>query len=222
MERINFLIAGGILGLITGLFVFLITQRIIEYKCKQKSKEVPVYTISVQVRIAFMLLHIALYSAAFYLMPIHKAIFICVFITISIISVIMDHIMHIIANEIVLFLLLVGLIYRLVDGGASSFKESFLALLVVMFVFGGAAAITYLLKKEIGVGAGDVKLSMAIGITLGYPGVMYFLGGMSVALLAYSFIGIKNRFLTWSSSFPMCAHIVIGFILGFFYPYITL
>jgi len=221
MKEIILAVIGGIPGIAIGLLLPKIVIHIIRYKCKQRNREVPLFKLSQQTKIALLILHAALYAAAFLLMPSPKAVLTCVFITTAIVSAIIDHYLHLIANEIVLFLFLTGVVYRFIDGGLSSFIGTLWAFLITSVLFGSTAAFIYWRKGTIGVGAGDLKLATAIAITVGYPGVFGFLGGMALAILIYCFAGLKSRFLTWNSCFPMCAHIMVGFAIGLFYPYIT-
>lgn len=221
MKNVIFAAIGGILGIGIGLFLPKIVSYILRYKCNQRNIEMPLFKLSQQTKLILFILHAALYVAAFWLMPVTSAVLTCVFITVAIVSAIIDYHIHIIANEIVLFLLLTGIVYRFIDGGFSSLIGALWAFLITIGIFGGAAVFTYWRKGTIGIGAGDLKLVMAIAVTVGYPGVFYFLAGIAAAIILYCFVGLKFRMLTWNSSFPMCAHIMIGFLTGLFYPYIT-
>lgn len=213
--------AGGVLGITVNSFFPEIVNSVIKYKCNRKDREVPLVRLSGHNKIAVLILHMVLYISAFFLMPVPNALFTCVFVTVAVVSAIVDHHIHIIANEVILFLLLAGIAYRFVDGVPGFFKGSLQAVMITAALFGGAAAFTYMRKNTIGVGAGDLKLVLVISFMLGYPTVLYFLGGLAFALIAYCIVGIKAGLLTLNGSFPMCAHIMFGFTVGLFYPYIA-
>lgn len=221
MKNIIFAAIGGIFGTGVGLFLPKIVSYILRYKCNQRNIETPLLKLSQQTRLTLFILHTGLYAAAFWVMPVPSAVLTCVFITVAIVSAIIDYHIHIIANEVVLFLLMTGIVYRFVDGGFASLIGGLWAFLITIGIFGSAAVFTYWRKGTMGIGAGDLKLVLAIAVTVGYPGVFYFLAGIAVAIIVYCFVGLKFRLLTWNSSFPMCAHIMIGFLTGLFYPYIT-
>lgn len=221
MNRLIYAAAGGILSIAVNFFFLKIVKGVIKYKCNQRNRDVPLISLSRHKEIAIHILHTVLYIAAFFLMPVPNAVLTCVFVTVAIVSAIVDNYIHIIANEVILFLLMAGVVYRLVDGGAGSFSDSLQAILITAAVFGGAAAFTYYRKNTAGVGAGDLKLALAISFLLGYPAVLYFLGGMALALIVCCTVGIKTGLLTPDSSFPMCTHIMIGFTAGLFCPYMA-
>lgn len=214
-------IVAGILGISIGLNLFKIRDKVVEYKCEQLGRELPEEdSIPRNYKIMFVLVHTLLYIAAFRLMPIDKAIFVGLFITLATIFTLVDISIRIIPNEMVLILLLLGIIFNTVTKGFGSLKDSLLGLLLIIFLFGLTSLVVYFLRGTIGVGAGDLKLAMVAGIILGYPDVIYFLLGMAAAMLGYLALKYVSRTLIMGSSFPMAVQIMIGFIVGLFYPYI--
>ncbi|HZX20818.1 MAG TPA: prepilin peptidase [Clostridia bacterium] len=214
-------IIGAVLGLAIGLFIFKISEEIVKYKCRKLNKEIPgPDTMSAMSGNIFILIHVLLYTTAYLIMPPAKAIFVGLFITIAMIGTIVDIYIHIIPNETVLFLLGTGVVYRIITEGMSSFKGSLLGLLLITGLFLGTGAIVYLMKGTIGVGAGDLKLAMAIALTLGYPGALYFLFGLAGAILGYLALRYKSKTLIFGASFPMAGQIMTGFIVAFFFPYV--
>ncbi|HZK56762.1 MAG TPA: prepilin peptidase [Clostridia bacterium] len=215
-------IIGAVLGLLIGSFIFRISDKIIRYKCEKLDKEMPESdTMSKMLKNIFILVHVSLYIATYLIMPLTKAIFVGLFVTIAVVGTIVDVYIHIIPNETVLFLLGTGVVYRIITGGISSFKGSLLGLLLVTGLFLGTGAIVYLMKGTIGVGAGDLKLAMAISIALGYPGTLYFLIGLAGAILGYLALRYMSRTLVFGASFPMAGQIMTGFIIAFFFPYVV-
>lgn len=160
-------------------------------------------------------------GAALYCMPLWKAAFSILFCWFAIFGICVDHYIRIIGNEMLLALLVLGACYRFLDGGLHSFLGSLAALGIVVALFAAAAGLTFLHKGSGGVGMGDVKLAMVIAITVGWPGVVYFLGGMACAMFLYvAYLCIVNR-LFFHSSFPMCAPLMIGFLASLFQPQIN-
>lgn len=207
-------------GLVTGLFIPKVSHKIILYKCMKRNKDAPEFSLTRFYELLVIVLNVSLFTLAGWLMPLQGACVVSAFVFIAFIAIIIDYNIRIICNEIVLLILVLGIFYRLIGGGINSLLGSLAALGIVLVVFGGAALITKLLTKEIGVGVGDVKLSMAIAVTVGYSGVFYFLGGVAVAIGGYCLLGMMYHFLTRKSTFPMCGHIMFGFMAALFIPFI--
>jgi leader peptidase (prepilin peptidase)/N-methyltransferase len=150
-----------------------------------------------------------------------RAVLCIVFAMFAVFGTTVDSYIRIIGNEMLLIMLPIGILYRIVDGGISSLLGSLIALLVIILTFGLAMLGTKKLKGVIGVGMGDVKLSMVIALTVGFPGVMTFLGGMALAIVAYCVIGLKTHMLLRSSYFPMCGMIMAGLMLTLYLPVLS-
>lgn len=160
----------------------------------------------------------ALAGLAAYSLPLWRASFCVVFIWSAVFGICVDGYSRIIGNEMLLAMLIIGISYRVVDGGLSSFAGSLLALLLTIALFAAAAGITYLRRMSGGVGMGDVKLAMVIAITAGWPGTMYFLGGMAAAMILYiAFLFFRKRFFL-KNTFPMCAPLMIGLLTALYQP----
>lgn len=214
---------GGLAGLLIGLYIFKISDWVIKYKSNQLSRT-PASVISIfkQVKIFLVSLHTLLYIITFNLVSLPEAILIGFFITLSFVITLVDVYMGIIPNESVLIILVAGIVYRMINGGLTSFKGSLLGLGFIVLVFGITGAIVYFTRGTIGVGAGDLKLAMVAAITLGFPGTLYLLLGMAIALLGYLAIKLATRTLVMGSSFPMAGQIMVGFIIALFYPHINI
>lgn len=207
-------------GLATGLFIPAASQKIIQYKCQKKNKAMPEFYLARFYKILLVILNGIVFAAAGCLMPLQSAWLVCVFTFTALVSILVDNHIRIICNEVVLFILVLGIAYRLIGGGLYALLGSLAALGIVIVVFGSAAALTKIFTKELGVGAGDLKLSMAVAVTVGLSGVFYFLAGVAVAIGGYCVLGLIYKFLTRKSTFPMCAHIMFGFVGALFIPYI--
>ncbi|TEB12144.1 Type IV leader peptidase family protein [Pelotomaculum sp. FP] len=209
-------------GLAIGFIIPSLAQKMIQYKCTKRHQNIPAFYMLKWHEQILMLLSASLFALAGWQMPLEEALLVCVFVLIALTATVIDTQIRIIANEIVLLLLALGIIYRIIAGGAYSLSGSLGALGFVVVIFGGTALITKLFMKNIGIGAGDIKLAMAIAITVGYPGIFNFLGGMAVAIGGYCVAGLQLGLLTPKSTFPMCGHIMAGLLIALFVPYIPL
>lgn len=208
------------IGAVTGLFIPKAAQKMIVYKCLQRNREAPEFFLLTFYKQLFVLINAVLFALAGWLMPIAGACVVCIFVFTALVSIIIDSHIRIICNEIVLVIFVLGICYRIIGGGLGALLGSLAALGIVLAVFGGAALITKFLTKEMGVGVGDVKLAMAIAVSVGYSGVFYFLGGIAVAIGGYCLLGMIYHFLTRKSTFPMCGHIMFGFMAALYIPFI--
>lgn len=220
------IVLGTIIGIIIGVNLFKVRDQIVKYKSEQLDRDLPVVDkFSPLFKFLFIALHVLLYLAAFILMPTGKAMFAALFITLSALFTLVDISIRIIPNEMVLLLLLSGIIYNIINNGMGFIKSSLLGLVLVILLFGLTSLIIYFMKGTIGVGAGDLKLAMVVGMTLGYPDIIYFLLGMAAAMLGYLGLKYYSRKIVlgqsiMGTSFPMAVQITIGFIVALFFPYI--
>ncbi len=209
-------------GIAIGFIIPNIVQKMIQYKCAKRNQSFPVFCTRRQFKPLQIFLSASLFTLAGWKMPFAEAFLVCCFVVIAITATMIDIRIRIIANETVLALMILGILYRTVAGGVHSLPGSVAALALIFIIFGGSALINKGIMKSVGVGAGDVKLSMAVAIAVGYPGVFFFLGGMAVAIAGYCIIGLMLCLLTPKSTFPMCGHIMIGFLVALFTPYFPL
>lgn len=188
------------------------------YKNERRGKEKVQSVPSRQMMLLCGLAGAALAGLAAYSLPFWRASFCVVFIWFAAFGICVDGYIRIIGNEMLLAMLIVGISYRMVDGGLSSFAGSLLALLLTIALFAAAAGITYLRRMSGGVGMGDVKLAMVIAITAGWPGTMYFLGGMAAAMILYiAFLFFRKRFFL-KNTFPMCGPLMFGLLTALYQP----
>lgn len=218
MKIVAFLCA----GLIIGFIIPYLAKKMIHYKCAIWSKNISAFKMLNRHKQMLIFLNASLFVLAGWQMPLAEAILVCAFILIALTATVVDTHIRIIANETVILMLILGIIYRIIVGGAYSLLGSLGALMFVVVIFGATAVITKLITKKTGIGAGDIKLAIAIAITVGYPGVIYFLGGMAFTIGVYCAAGLLLRMLTPKSTFPMCGHIMTGFLIVLFLPYIPL
>lgn len=215
-------LTGLILGLGIGFAIPCAVKEIIRMKNKKRGlMEMPEVLEKKWIRAVVAVADAILTIAAWLTMEPAIAGVVTILIQIAIISVFVDHYINIIANEAVVVLFVVGIVYRILAGGFSSLLGSLEALGVVIVLFGGLAAVFLKVVGVPGVGAGDLKYAMVIAIAVGWPGVFYFLAGMAAALLVHCFIGVKFRNMVMRSGFPMCLQLSIGLLAALFLPAIS-
>lgn len=207
-----------------GLFIPGYAYKYACWKNKKRGKE----KISTELwkgwKIVFPVVILALGYMSFENFPGWKAIFILVFVLFGVFGIVVDSLIRIIGNEMLLIMLVVGIIYRGVDGGVRSYIGSALGLGIVIAVLLVSAVVTYFFVGARGVGMGDIKLCIVAAVTVGFPGTLYFMLGMAVAMLAYVLLKIVtvpayiHSIFHVSNTFPMCGVIMAGFITGMVYP----
>ena len=129
-----------------------------------------------------------------------------------IISLIDLHI-RIIPNELVLALALFGAMFQLTRYGIRAAVAAAVSVAVVILLLVAAAGILGFEK----IGAGDIKLIGAMGMALGYPGIVTALMVMGVSMLIYCIAGFLSRKLTLKSMFPFAPFIMLGMSCSLFY-----
>ena len=216
------LIVGAALGAAAGTRIPGCVKLLAAYKCRKRGKPVPDGIMDGRkTKLAAIAADTVLTAlTAVFMAPAAAAAAFCI-LQIALTCVFVDWYLRIIANEAVVALLILGVIYRLLAGGFSSLLGSLEALALVTVLFGGCAAVMTAVKGSPEVGAGDLKYAMVLAITVGWPGVLYLLACFAAAVLVYVFAGMKMRLLTMKTYFPMCLHLSVGLLGGFFLPVIV-
>lgn len=203
-----------------GFLIPFITDKIIIYKCRKTGKPLPEYGYSYLGRAIIIVISAALAALCADCVPPIQIIFYVLFATAAIIGTIIDKKLRIIPNELVLALLVVGLVFRLLVSGFKGLLDSLAALLIVLVIFALAAAATKFISKNIGVGAGDMKLAAVAAFIVSLSGMFYFLIGLAVFVGIYCIVGLFLHMLTTKSTFPMCGQIMAGFLFALYIPYL--
>lgn len=216
-----------ILYLIIILFIINVNKLIdstINYKEKRKSKKYLIYKEDNKTDRLVNIFVITFAIIITYLfMDIGRGTFNILMLAISIYAIRLDERIRIIPNELVLFLSLVGLISQYINSGIKGVMLSILSLIFTAALFFMTAFVTKKLSGNIGVGAGDIKLAMALSIILGINNLLDFWLGIVACLVAYIGIGLYTKNIRVGSYFPMCFQIMGGFMLVLYkpiYPYI--
>ena len=146
-----------------------------------------------------------------------KSVFLVIFTFIACVGTLVDNRIHIIANEMVLLLLALGVVYQFLMNGFMGIVYGVISMAVVFVLF----MITLKLTKGFSttgskIGAGDLKLKMAVALITGYPDVLTAFTAMSVSMVAYVLVGLSTRMMSMKSTFPMAVFIMIGLVAGLF------
>ena len=117
----------------------------------------------------------------------------------------------------VLLLLALGVVYQFLMNGFMGIVYGVISMAVVFVLF----MITLKLTKGFSttgskIGAGDLKLMMAVALITGYPDVLTAFTAMSVSMVAYVLVGLSTRMMSMKSTFPMAVFIMIGLVAGLF------
>jgi leader peptidase (prepilin peptidase)/N-methyltransferase len=151
-------------------------------------------------------------------MALWKSLFCVLFYWFAVFGICVDSSIRIIGNEMLIAMFGLGVCYRFLEGGLSSFLGSLVGLVITVGLFAAAAGITFIRRMSSGVGMGDVKLAMVISITVGWPDVLNFLGGMAVVMVLYITFSLFSKRLLLHSTLPMCGPIMAGFLIALYQP----
>ena len=213
------LLVGAALGAAAGTQIPSFVKRLISYKCSARNNPLPEGVMTQRsTRLAALAVDAILTALTAAFISPAAAVTAFFIIQIALVCVFVDWYIRIIANEAILVLLVLGVIYRILAGGVSSLIGSLEALGLVTVLFGGCAALMTAVKGSPGVGAGDLKYAMVLAITVGWPGVIYLLLCFAAAVLIYVFAGMSMKILTIKTYFPMCLHLSVGLLGGVFLP----
>lgn len=160
------------------------------------------------------------FGLGFYYFGLYKAIFSSIMLVLAVFGARLDQRIRIIPNELVLLIFGIGLIHQLVTNGLKGIGSGFLALLITGVIFFLSAFITRLLSGSIGVGAGDIKLAMALSMIMGMENIFLFLIGIVFFLAFYILAGFLMRTISIGNTFPMCTQIMGGAMVALYYPVI--
>ncbi|WP_097003801.1 prepilin peptidase [Lacrimispora amygdalina] len=207
---------------LVGFFIPELSYSFACYKCRRKGYPGPIRIPGLQWKTVSLIFTAGITGLSRLLLPFDQAIFTILICYIAAFGICVDRLIRIIANEMLWVILAAGLIYRIHSGGLIGLMGSAGAMALVIAIFGLTMIFTYVRKGTAGVGMGDVKLAMIIAITVGFPGVFYFLTGMACVIGFYCVAGIKYGFLVRESTFPMCGHIMAGFLIALLWPYISI
>lgn len=211
------IITGVLAGCMAGLFQVPLARRVCAYKCRQK--ELWIYRLwGRQAVWISMAVEGALFGMACSGGWGIRAVFLCLFAVLAVTGTLVDIRHRIIPNELVLVFLLLGLIYESSRNGIYGVLEGFSAMVFTGCLFALASRVCSLVCRQMGVGAGDLKLAAAAAFALGIGQMADFWMGMAAAVAVYCAGGIYLRKLGPGDSFPMCGQIMAGFLIALYGP----
>lgn len=196
-------------GIIIGLILPAMSQKIISRKLLKKG-------IKPGIDLGYLKSHtklgVCLINAGLWLLTVLSleniitSILLSTLFTLAILITIIDIKIRTIPNELILIMSAVGIAFQTLHFGFSSLLGVFASMIGMMVFFIAVAGLVGLCK----VGAGDVKLAGAMGLTLGFPNIITALAVMSVAVLIYSLVGFVTKKLSLQSMVPFAPFMMLG------------
>lgn len=201
-------------GLLAGLTLTRVGEKISAWKCEKKGrefKEDPRFT-SLWATVLCAVVNGIGWGACFYAgwqVPV-PAFLACLIFSLGIELILIDLRLRLIPNEILLWMLIVGVPMEVLINGLPSIVPCILTTMVVFGVMSTLGQFMGFYK----IGAGDAKLAMVMTMTLGYPAILTSLFGMAVALLAFCVVGLLLKKITLKSYLPLGPFMVPGYWVG--------
>lgn len=199
----------GISGAASGFALPHFTQRLVEYKSKKKGISAPRsrWHTALWLRLVCSLGSIPVWVAAsLSVHPTLAALLLSLLFSASVVTAWVDLRIRLIPNEMILFLLLAGVVFRWSMGGLPSLLASLGCLVAMIFVFSIVAHFTGFGM----VGAGDVKLAGVMGLILGYPGILSGLLVLCMVFLLFTAIGLLTKRITLRTMVPLAPFLMAG------------
>ena len=211
---IIFSLIAGVIGLIAGLLLPMLSEKLSAWKCQKKNREFlpnPKFT-GLGAKLACGVGNgvgwgLCWYFGSAAMVPAMLAALIW---SLGIMLIVVDLRLRLIPNEVLLWMLIVGIPMQIMLKGVGGLLGGIIMSMVVFCMFATLGQFMGLCK----IGAGDVKLSMVMAITLGNPAVLTALLGMSGSLLVVLLVGLLLKKMTLKSMVPLGPFIVPGYWVG--------
>lgn len=208
----------ALLGFVIGFFELPVSERVIAYKYRIKNQPMKqCWWFSGDRYICMAVLGTAFFVSAFYF-DFLQSVIICALAFLAVSGTLIDTQIRIIPNEFILAIFLLGILFNLTEGGFLQMLFSIGAGLFTFLIFLLAARITHALVKQMGVGAGDVKLASVAAFAVGWSRVSWFFFGIVISLTVYLLFGLYFKRLQMGSHFPMGGQLYGGFIGAYLIP----
>jgi leader peptidase (prepilin peptidase)/N-methyltransferase len=201
----------GIIGLIIGYKITDISNKIINYKRLETDIDENNFLNSKIMLVLITVITVVLWALSGSINNTIIGLLISAQITIGIIIAYIDVKIRIIPNELVLAMIIVGILFQAINFGLLALIGAVISMIVMMVVFTSVASFVGFGK----VGAGDVKLAGAMGLSLGYPLIITALGVMAVALLIFILTGMVLKKIYLSTMLPFAPFMIIGYITAY-------
>lgn len=213
MQLVASLIA-AVLGIVAGLFLPAFAQRLSEYKCKKKNRElVPDQRFTNWMAMVPCALCNGLgwglcwYFGSHAVIPTILAGLIW---ALGMVLILVDLRLRLIPNEVLLWMLILGVIMQVLLRGFGALFSCVFASVIVFGLFAMLGNFMGFYK----IGAGDAKLAIVMTMSLGYPVILTTLLGFCGSLLLFCLVGLLLRKMTLKTYIPLGPFMVPGFWLG--------
>ena len=212
MNSIMFYLYGA-LGLILGYYIPYFSHKIMEYKKKDTAGKHNFLNYK------SLKLILSIFNGCIWYMSALKtdnpliSLLLGIMVTTGLIIVYIDIYIRIIPNEAVLFMIITGVLFQIVQFGTKSLIYAGISMAAMMVVFTSVAGFVGFGK----VGAGDIKLAGAMGISLGYPLIVTAVIAMAAILLIFIGVGLKIKKIYLSSMLPFAPFMISGYIFALIY-----
>lgn len=204
------------IAIILSLYLPALSQKIVQYKIKQRQYEIKKISFSIYTRIFIVLVNVTIFMMATIYESHNSCIYLMIFSELAIVGALVDYQLRIIPNELLIVLLIIGIVFKISNNTILNIVQEIEGLLLIIVIFAGTAFVTKLFSNDIGIGAGDIKLSIIIAFILGYPNVIFFLLGTAIFIGIFSIVGIFFGIIGPKDTFPMCGFLMSGFCLALF------
>lgn len=201
----------GIMGLVIGYKIPDVSDKIIKYKRPETNIDENNFLDSNIMRVMIIAVTATLWALSGNINNTIVGLLISTQITIGLIIAYIDVKVRIIPNELVLTMIISGILFQTVNFGVKALAGAAISMAVMMAVFTAVAGFVGFGK----VGAGDVKLAGAMGLSLGYPLIITAVGIMAVALLIFIVTGMALKKIYISTMLPFAPFMIIGYIGAF-------
>jgi Flp pilus assembly protein protease CpaA len=197
----------GIFGLISCFLLEKISIYITKKKCRDHEIDIDKEKLKQKYKFALYVLNTTLWTfAGFQAANPFIAVLTAILFSLAIMTGIIDVRIHIIPNEFVAAMLIIGVAMQIFYFDTKNLLTS----LACMF---GLGALFLIVGKMLGmqkIGAGDVKLAAAMGFVLGYPDILTAVLVMSASVLVFCFIGFARFRLSMKTMLPYAPFLMIG------------
>ena len=192
-----------------------IVAQVIAYKKARKPEgSYKVYDVKSYTKITnYILLVIVFGSQSLYYQGL-DLILVATISTLAIVSMQVDQKIRIIPNEIVFSILGLAFIRQSYVNNLEGLLSSVIAMVLIAVVFYVSTQITSTYFGQGGVGAGDVKLTIAMAAFFGSQQVLIFMMCIAAVLLTYIAYGFIFKKYTMKTTFPMGLQITYGFLFA--------
>lgn len=212
-KNILFLLLGSIISYNSPEYV----NKIIRLKERKKDTEYKIYNEDSTFQRVLIIFLVSLIFFAQSMMISRFDLALTMFLSlVAIIAMQVDRKIRIIPNELVLIILFGSITRQIVQEGITGVVTGIMAMLIVGLIFFMAANISKAYYGHAGVGAGDIKLTMAMAAYFGTTHVFVFMLCIALVLLLYILYGFLFKKYTMMTTFPMGLQITYGFLFALF------